>query len=125
MSLSTMSEKSLQIKLVASLLLLSSVSPAVAQLHAATSITLAKEESGEVNLSGAKAFFDSRSACFVDARSKYAYYTSHIKGARSLSDSRFDEQFADFRQKIDARPQGLSGRCFRALPETAERGRLS
>lgn len=96
-----MSGKSLQRKLVISLLLLSSISPAAAQLHAAAaSAALAKEESGEVNLSTAKALFDTHSACFVDARSEYSYYSSHIKGARSLSESRFDEQFADFRQKI-------------------------
>jgi len=94
----TMSKKSLQRKLVISLLLLSTVSPAVAQLHAAAaSVALAKEE---LTLSAAKALFDTHSACFVDARSEYSYYTSHIKGARSLSDSRFDEQFADFRQNI-------------------------
>ena len=86
--------------LVASLFLLSSVLPALSPLHAAaTSVALVKEESGELDLSAAKALFDNHSACFVDARSEYAYYHSHIKGARSLSDSRFDEQFADFRQK--------------------------
>ena len=95
----TMSGKSLQRKLVATLLLLSTASPAVSRLHAAESAALAKEESGDLNLSAAKALFDSRSACFVDARSEYAYYTSHIKGAISLSESRFDEQFVDFRQK--------------------------
>jgi len=96
-----MSKKSLQRKLLISLLLLSSLSPAAAQLHAAVGSTaFVKEEFGDLTLSAAKALFDKRSACFVDARSEYSYYTSHIKGARSLSDSRFDEQFADFRQKI-------------------------
>ncbi len=95
-----MSKKSLQRKLVISFLLLSSVSPAASQLHAAAPVAIAKEEASEVNLSTAKALFDGRSACFVDARSEYAFYTSHIKGACSLSDSRFDDQFPDFRQKI-------------------------
>ena len=94
-----MSGKPLRRKLVASLLLLSSFSPAVSQHDAAASVALVKEESGEVDLSAAKALFDSRSACFVDARSEYAYYTSHIKGAVSLSESRFDEQFADFKKQ--------------------------
>ena len=94
-----MSGKSLRRKLLASFLLLSSVLPAVSQLHPAASAALAKEESGDINLSAAKAFFDTHSACFVDARSEYSYYKSHIKGALSLSDSRFDEQFPDFRQK--------------------------
>ena len=94
-----MSGKSLRRKLLASFLLLSSVLPAVSQLHPAASAALAKEESGDINLSAAKAFFDTHSACFVDARSEYSYYKSHIKGALSLSDSRFDEQFTDFRQK--------------------------
>jgi rhodanese-related sulfurtransferase len=101
MSLSTMSGKPFKRKLIASIILLSSMSPVVSQFHPAASVALAKEESGELNLSAAKALFDSRSACFVDARSEYAYYKSHIKGARSLSDSRFDEQFPDFRQKIN------------------------
>ena len=95
----TMSKKPLRRTLVASLLLLSSFSPAVSQHDAAASTALAKEDAGELNLSAAKALFDSRSACFVDARSEYAYYTSHIKGAISLSESRFEEQFPDFRQK--------------------------
>ncbi len=94
-----MSGKSLWRTLVASFIVLSSVSPALSQLHAAAYVALAKEESGEVDLSAAKALFDKHSACFVDARSEYAYYNSHIKGALSLSDSRFDEQFPDFRQK--------------------------
>ncbi len=95
-----MSRKSLRRTLVASLLLLSSISPAVAELYAAASVTLAKAKTDEVNLSAAKALFDTRSACFVDARPEYTYDKSHIKGACSLSDSRFDEQFPDFRQKI-------------------------
>ncbi len=100
MLLSTMSGKLLRRTLVASLLMLSCLSPALAQLHAAASVALAKEESGELDLPAAKAHFDTHSACFVDARSEYSYYKSHIKGALSLSDSRFDEQFPDFRQKI-------------------------
>lgn len=94
-----MSGKSLLNKLFATVILLSSVSPSVSQLHAAASEALAKEESGELDLSAAKALFDNNSACFVDARSEYVYYKSHIKGAISLSDSRFDEQFTDFRPK--------------------------
>jgi rhodanese-related sulfurtransferase len=94
-----MSEKSLRRTLVASVILLSIVFSALSQLHAEASVTLVKEESGELDLSAAKALFDSHSACFVDARSEYAYYTSHIKGACSLSESRFAEQFPDFRQK--------------------------
>ena len=35
------------------------------------------------DLFAAKALFDKHSACFVDARSEYAYYNSHIKGAQS------------------------------------------
>ena len=94
-----MSGKPFRRKLIASVILLSSLSPVASQLHASASVALAKEGSGELDLSAAKALFDSHSACFVDARSEYSYYTSHIKGARSLSDSRFDEQFPDFRQK--------------------------
>jgi len=94
-----MSAKSLQRTLVASLLLLSGLSPAVAQLHAKPSVALAKKETGNIDLAAAKALFDTHSACFVDARSEYSYYHSHIKGALSLSDSRFDEQFYDFWRK--------------------------
>jgi rhodanese-related sulfurtransferase len=94
-----MSGKSLLKKLFATVILLSSFSPSVSQLHAAASEAHAKEESSELDLSAAKALFDSNSACFIDARSEYVYYKSHIKGAISLSDSRFDEQFTDFRQK--------------------------
>jgi len=79
------------------IILLSSISPSLSQLHAAASVALAKEESGELDLSATKALFDTHSACFVDARSEYVYYKSHITGAISLSDSRFDEQFPDFR----------------------------
>ena len=99
MLLSTMSGKPFRKKLIASVLLLASVSPAVSQLHPVASAALAREESAELNLCAAKALFDAHSACFVDARSEYAYHILHIKGAHSLSDSRFDEQFADFRQK--------------------------
>ncbi len=81
------------------MLLLSSISPAVSPLHAAAPAALGKDESGELTLAATKALFDAHSAYFVDARSEYAFYVSHIKGAHSLSESRFDEQFADFRQK--------------------------
>ncbi len=94
-----MSGKPLRRILVALVLLLSCFSPAASQLHAAPSVTLVKEESGEIDLSAAKALFDRHSACFVDARSEYAYYNSHIKGAWSLSESRFAEQFPEFRNK--------------------------
>ncbi|NHQ59850.1 rhodanese-like domain-containing protein [Chlorobium sp. BLA1] len=91
--------KLLQGTLVASILLLSIVSPALSPLHAAAPSALAKEESGELTLAATKAIFDTHSACFVDARSEYAYYKLHIKGATSLSSSRFDEQYPDFRKK--------------------------
>jgi len=96
-----MSGKPLQKKLIATavIILLSSISPPLSQLHAAESVTHVQEESGELDLSATKALFDSHSVCFVDARSEYVYYKSHIKGAISLSESRFDEQFPDFRQK--------------------------
>ncbi|MEI7748170.1 MAG: rhodanese-like domain-containing protein [Chlorobiaceae bacterium] len=94
-----MSGKLLRRKLFATVIVfLSSISPSLSQLHAAESVAFAKEESGELDLSATKALFDTHSACFVDARSEYVYYKSHIKGAISLSDSRFDEQFPDFRQ---------------------------
>ncbi len=94
-----MSGKPLRRQLFATLIIvLSSISPSLSQLHASESVALAKEESSELDLSATKALFDSHSACFVDARSEYEYYKSHIKGAISLSDSRFDEQFPDFRQ---------------------------
>ncbi|NTW68310.1 MAG: rhodanese-like domain-containing protein [Chlorobiaceae bacterium] len=95
-----MSGKPLRRTLIASVLLISIVSPLALQLHAATPVAIAKDESGELNLSATKALFDTHSACFVDARSEYAYHKLHIKGARSLSDSRFDEQFPEFRQKL-------------------------
>ena len=99
MLLNIMSGKLLRRKLFATVIVfLSSISPSLSQLHAAESVAFAKEESGELDLSATKALFDSHSACFVDARSEYVYYKSHIKGAISLSDSRFDEQFPDFRQ---------------------------
>ncbi len=99
----SMSGQSFRRTLVTSLLLLSCLLPAAAQLHAAAaSGAFAKEEIGDITLFTAKALFDTHSACFVDARPEYSYYTSHIKGARSLSESRFDEQLADFRQKITA-----------------------
>ena len=95
-----MSEKPLRKKLFATVIvLLSSISPSLSQLQTTESVAFAKEESGELNLSATKALFDTHSACFIDARSEYVYYKSHIKGAISLSESRFDEQFPDFRQK--------------------------
>ena len=100
MSLNITSGKPLRRKLFAAvIILLSGISPSLSQLHAAASVALAKEESGELDLFATKALFDSHSVCFVDARSEYVYYKSHIKGAISLSDSRFDEQFPDFSQK--------------------------
>jgi rhodanese-related sulfurtransferase len=86
-------------KLLVAVILLSFITPAVSQLHAAATGSVAKAESGELDIAAAKAIFDRNTACFVDARSEYVYYKSHIKGAISLSDSRFDEQFPDFRQK--------------------------
>lgn len=59
-------------------------------------------ESDEITLAEAKTLFDARKAFFVDARSEYVFYISHITGARSLSSSRFDEQFPEFRQQIPA-----------------------
>jgi rhodanese-related sulfurtransferase len=99
MLLSAKSVKPLQKTLIASVLMLSCVSPAVSTLHAASAVAVVKEESGDVDLVAAKALFDSHSVCFVDARSEFAFYTSHIKGAISLSDSRFDEQYPDFKKK--------------------------
>ena len=100
MRLSTKSGKPFRRRLIASVILLSGMSPVASPFHPASSAALAKEKTSELDLSAAKALFDRHSACFVDARSEYAYYKSHIKGAVSLSDSRFDEQFPDFRQKI-------------------------
>ena len=87
MPLNIMSGKPLPGKLFATLvvLLLSSISPSLSQLHAAESVALVKEVSAELDLAATKAIFDSHSACFVDARSEYVYYKSHIKGAISLS----------------------------------------
>jgi rhodanese-related sulfurtransferase len=95
----TKSVKPLRSKLIATVILLSFATPALSQLLPDASIASAKEQSGELTLTATKALFDSHSACFVDARSEYAYYVSHIKGAISISESRFDEQFPDFRQK--------------------------
>ncbi|NTV06902.1 MAG: rhodanese-like domain-containing protein [Chlorobiaceae bacterium] len=95
----TKSGKPFRKKLIAAVIVLSSISPALSQLFPAASQALAKEETGELNLTATKALFDTHSACFVDARSEYAYYVSHIKGAISISESRFDEQFPAFRQK--------------------------
>ncbi len=97
-----MSGKPLRRKLIASVLLLSSLSPAASPLYAAASATMVKEETGELDLSATKALFDTQSAFFVDARSEYAYDISHIKGARSLTMSRFDEQFPEFSQNKSA-----------------------
>ncbi|NTV97777.1 MAG: rhodanese-like domain-containing protein [Chlorobiaceae bacterium] len=94
-----MSGKPVQKALLATLIMGSGVSPVVTPIHAAPSVALVKEASGEVDLVAAKALFDKHSACFVDARGEFAYYNSHIKGALSLSDSRFDEQFPDFKMK--------------------------
>lgn len=60
----------------------------------------ARVDSDEISLTDAKTLFDGRKACFVDARAEYVFSVSHIKGARSLSSSRFFEQFPAFRQQI-------------------------
>jgi rhodanese-related sulfurtransferase len=81
--------------------LLSSMS--IAAVPIVPSLALAaQEESDKITLTEAKTLFDGRKACFVDARSEYVFYSSHIKGARSLSTSRFDEQFPEFRQQVPA-----------------------
>ena len=85
--------------IAAAFLLLSVGAPAMRPLHAAPAVALMKENADELDLAATKSLFDNHSVCFVDARSEFAYYTSHIKGARSLSDSRFDEQFQEFREK--------------------------
>ncbi len=100
MPLTIMNGKTLRRKLFAAvIILLASISPSLSQLHAAASVAVAQGGTGEIDLSATKALYDSHSVCFVDARSEYVYYKSHIKGAISLSKSRFDEQFPDFRQK--------------------------
>ncbi len=87
-------------KTIAAVLLLLSVGvPAMPPLHAAPAVALMEKDAGDLDLAATKSLFDNHSVCFVDARSEFAYYTSHIKGARSLSDSRFDEQFPEFREK--------------------------
>lgn len=92
--------KPLRRTLLTAVILLAIVSPALSPLHAAAAPSaLANETAWELSLSAAKAVYDSKSACFVDARSEYAYYKLHIKGATSLSSSRFDEQYPDFRKK--------------------------
>ncbi len=100
MPLNIMTAKPLRRKLFAAvIILLSSISPSLSQLHAAESVAVAQGGTGELDLSATKALFDTHSICFVDARSEYVYYKSHLKGAISLSKSRFDEQCPDFRQK--------------------------
>jgi rhodanese-related sulfurtransferase len=98
--------------------LLSGISIAAAPIVPAHALA-AQVESDNITLTEAKTLFDGKKACFVDARSEYVFYSSHIKGARSLSSSRFDEQFATFRQQIPAETffvvYCINDRCGKAL----------
>ncbi|HWR01632.1 MAG TPA: rhodanese-like domain-containing protein [Chlorobaculum sp.] len=64
--------------------------------------TAAQADADEITLAEAKTLFDGKKACFVDARPEYLFSVSHIKGARSLSSSRFFEQIPEFRKQIPA-----------------------
>jgi len=86
---------------IGTLALLSGMFIAVSAIAPSPAIA-AQVESDNITLAEAKTLFDGRKACFVDARSEYVFYSSHIKGARSLSASRFDEQFPEFRQQVPA-----------------------
>ncbi len=81
--------------------LLSCISIAAAPIFHSHAIA-AQSETDEISLAEAKTLFDGRKACFVDARPEYLFYASHIKGARSLSSSRFFEQIPEFRKQIPA-----------------------
>ena len=53
-----------------------------------------------ITLFEAKEYFDKGDGFFVDARSEYKYYELHIPGALSLSASRFDSQYEEFKDTI-------------------------
>lgn len=53
-----------------------------------------------ITLHEAKAYFDRGEGFFVDARSRHSYYELHIPGAVSLSASRFDSQYEEFKDAI-------------------------
>ena len=53
-----------------------------------------------ITLQKAKEYFDKGEGFFVDARAEYSYYEMHIKGALSLSASRFDSQYEEFKDII-------------------------
>ncbi|MCG8341225.1 MAG: rhodanese-like domain-containing protein [Chlorobiales bacterium] len=53
-----------------------------------------------ITLFQAKEYFDKGEGFFVDARSEYKYYELHIPGALSLSASRFDSQYEEFKDAV-------------------------
>ncbi|MEP7133475.1 MAG: rhodanese-like domain-containing protein [Chloroflexota bacterium] len=60
--------------------------PIATQTQPPVKIPQTADEVVRVSLSEAKRGFDNKSAIFVDTRPKYAYDTSHIKGALYLGD---------------------------------------
>ncbi|OGF47910.1 MAG: hypothetical protein A2452_09420 [Candidatus Firestonebacteria bacterium RIFOXYC2_FULL_39_67] len=55
----------------------------------------------KIDLEKAKKYFDSGKAVFVDARPEYVYIERHIKGAVSLSASRFNVQYDVIKDKLN------------------------
>ncbi|MDI6809072.1 MAG: rhodanese-like domain-containing protein [Candidatus Eisenbacteria bacterium] len=53
-----------------------------------------------IDIRKTKELFDAGNAIFLDARPEFEYLEGHIKGALSLSDSRFDYQYGLIRNKI-------------------------
>ncbi|OGF49089.1 MAG: hypothetical protein A2231_04615 [Candidatus Firestonebacteria bacterium RIFOXYA2_FULL_40_8] len=53
-----------------------------------------------INLEQTKKYFDSGKVVFVDARPEYVYVERHIKGAVSLSASRFNLQYENMKDKL-------------------------
>ncbi|MCL5037770.1 MAG: rhodanese-like domain-containing protein [Chloroflexi bacterium] len=54
----------------------------------------------DINLTRAKELFDRGEAVFIDARAEHTYLEKHIKGALSLSASRFSRQYKNVKDKI-------------------------
>ncbi len=79
------------------------VLPLVIEKPAATkeAVLAVKVDDRTVNLEQAKLLFDGKKAVFVDARPEYTYIDKHIKGAISLSASRFNFQYEQKKEDLN------------------------
>jgi rhodanese-related sulfurtransferase len=76
------------------------VAPVLTAKLKSVTAEIAPVEETKITLEKAKSYFDEGKAVFIDARPEYVYVERHIKGAVSLSASRFVAQYERIKDEL-------------------------